>query len=128
MNPLQPNAFNLQITGYRDIPPGGVSRALAYTLSPLDIGRVVSTTANLIIPASGFQAGNSLVVYNNSSTQVSLVTTGTNAIATAYVTGQDVNRGSGASGGGANINLIPRGLATIIFLAQNACVVSGNVT
>jgi hypothetical protein len=127
MNPLQSGAFNLNVAGFRDVPPGGVQSA-AYTLSNLDVGRIITTTANVTIPASGFMAGNAIVIYNNSSSQISLVTTGTIAVQTAYISGQDVNRGASASGGGANINLIARGLATIIFTGPNSCVVSGNVT
>lgn len=124
MNPLQSGAFNLNVAGFRGVPTS--SQSAAYTLSPLDVGRVIFTTANITIPSSGFSPGDSIVVYNNSSTQVSLVTTGAGSVQTAYITGQDVNRGAG--GTAANINLIARGLATIIFIGPNSCIVSGNVT
>jgi hypothetical protein len=124
MNPLQSGAFNLNVAGFRDVPPGGVQSA-AYTLSNLDVGRIITTTANVTIPAGGFMAGNAIVVFNNSSSSISLVVTGTNAVQIAYISGIDVNRGAG--GTASNISLSARGLATIIFTGPSSCIVTGNV-
>lgn len=124
MNPLQSNSFNLSVSGFRGVPPGAVQSA-AYTLSPNDVGRYVITTANVTIPATGFRVGDVVSVFNNSSSTISLVTTGTVTVQTAYLAGTDTNRGGSS---GSNLTLAARGVATILFTGTNSCVVTGNVT
>lgn len=124
MNPLQANGFNLSVSGFRGVPPGAVQSA-AYTLSPMDVGRHIVTTANVTIPSTGFRAGDVVSVFNNTASTISLVTTGTTTVQTAYLAGTDTNRG-GASG--SNLTLAARGVATILFYGSNSCVVTGNVT
>lgn len=124
MNPLQTNAFNLNVAGFRSVPTGAVQSS-AYTLSPLDVGRVIITTANVTIPASGFMVGDTISVFNNSGSTISLVTAGTTTVQTAYLAGTDTNRGGSS---GSNLTLAARGIATILFVNFNSCVVTGNVS
>lgn len=124
MNPLQSNGFNLTVSGFRGVPPSAVQSA-AYTLSPLDVGRVIVTTANVTIPATGFRIGDTISVFNNSNATVSLVTAGTQTVQTAYLAGTATNRGGSS---GSNITLATYGVATILFISTNSCVVTGNVT
>lgn len=124
MNPLQTNAFNLNVAGFRGVPAGAVQSAV-YTLSPLDVGRVIVTTANVNIPATGFMVGDAISIFNNSGSTVSLVTTGTQNAQTVYVAGTDTNRGGSS---GTNLTLAVRGIATILFTGPSACVVTGNVS
>lgn len=124
MNPLQSNGFNLTVSGFRGVPPGAVQSAV-YTLSPLDVGRVIVSTANVNIPSTGFRVGDTIAIFNNSGSSISLVTAGTQTVQTAYLAGTDTNRGGSS---GSNVTLATRGVATILFTGPNACVITGNVT
>ena len=124
MNPLQSNGFNLTVSGFRGVQPGAVQSAV-YTLSPLDVGRVIVTTANINIPATGFRIWDAISIFNNSGSTVNLVTAGTQTVQTAYLGGTDTNRGGGS---GSNVVLAARGVATILFTGTNACVITGNVS
>lgn len=124
MNPLQSNGFNLTVSGFRGVQPSAIQSA-AYTISPLDVGRVIVTTANVTIPATGFRIGDAISVFNNSASTISLVTAGTQTVQTAYQGGTDTNRGGSS---GSNFTLAARGVATILFIGSNACVITGNVT
>jgi hypothetical protein len=121
MNSVQTGSFNLEVTGYRDVPPSTTQTQLNLG----DNGRVLSVSGNVIIPNGVFSAGNAVSVYNNSSSGVSLVTTGTQSIQTCYISSVDTNRGGSS---GVNLTLAARGLCTILFLSPNSCVVTGSVS
>lgn len=121
MNPVQAGSFNMEVTGYRDVPPSSTQTQL--TLG--DNGRVLSVTSGVIIPNGVFSAGNAVSIYNNSSAGITLTTTGTQSIQTCYVSSVDTNRGGSS---GSNLTLAARGLCTILFLSPTSCVVTGSIS
>jgi hypothetical protein len=107
MNSVQSGSFNIEVTGYRDVPPSS------------------STTQLSIGPNGVFSAGNAVSIYNNSSAGVTLTTAGTTTIQTCYLSSVDINRGGSS---GSNVTLSARGLCTILFLSPTSCVITGSVS
>lgn len=99
--------------GYRNVP---VSSNSTNTLVVGDVGKVLSVTAGQTIPDSTFAAGDVVVIFNNSSSSITL----TMSITTAYIAGTDTDK--------ATMTLATRGVATILFISGTVCVVSGNVS
>lgn len=99
--------------GYRNVP---VSSNSTNTLVVGDVGKVLSVTAGQTVPNSTFAAGDVVVIFNNSSSSITL----TMSIATAYIAGTDSDK--------ATMTLATRGVATILFISGTVCVVSGNVS
>lgn len=121
MNSVQAGSFNLEVTGYRDVPLSSSSTQLSIG----DVGRVLSVTSGVIIPNGVFSAGNVVSIYNNSAAGITLTTAGTTTIQTCYVAAVDTNRGGSS---GSNLTLAARGLCTILFLSPTSCVVTGSVS
>lgn len=99
--------------GYRNVP---VSSNSTNTLVVGDVGKVLSVTAGQTVPDSTFSAGDVVVIFNNSSSSITL----TMSITTAYIAGTDTDK--------ATMTLATRGVATILFISGTVCVVSGNVS
>jgi hypothetical protein len=96
--------------GTNRVPP--VNTTGAYTLLVTDIGQSVQADANVTVPPSVFSAGDVVVIYNNSASPISIL------------------RGAGVTMywiGGVNNNraLTARGLATLLCVASNVFVVTG---
>jgi hypothetical protein len=84
----------------------------AYTLQASDIGDHVSATGNITVPPSVFSAGDVVVVYNNTGGNLSIL------------------RGSGVTmywiaGANADRTIGQRGLASILCVASNTFVITG---
>jgi hypothetical protein len=84
----------------------------AYTLQASDIGDHVSATGNITVPPSVFSAGDVVVVYNNTGGNLSIL------------------RGSGVTmywiaGANANRTIGTRGLASILCVAADTFVITG---
>jgi hypothetical protein len=84
----------------------------AYTLQASDIGDHVSATGNITVPPSVFSAGDVVVVYNNTGGNLSIL------------------RGSGVTmywiaGANADRTIGTRGLASILCVASNTFVITG---
>lgn len=99
--------------GFRNVP---VSSNSTNTLVVGDVGKVLSVTAGQTVPNSTFAAGDVVVIFNNSSSSITL----TMSITTAYIAGTDTDK--------ATMTLATRGVATILFISGTVCVVSGNVS
>lgn len=99
--------------GYRNVP---VSSNSTNTLVVGDVGKVLSVSAGQTVPNSTFAAGDVVVIFNNSSSSITL----TMSITTAYIAGTDTDK--------ATMTLATRGVATILFISGTVCVVSGNVS
>jgi len=99
--------------GFRNVP---ISSNSTNTLVVGDVGKVLSVTAGQTVPNSTFAAGDVVVIFNNSSSSITL----TMSIATAYIAGTDSDK--------ATMTLATRGVATILFISGTVCVVSGNVS
>lgn len=99
--------------GFRNVP---ISSNSTNTLVVGDVGKVLSVTAGQTVPNSTFAAGDVVVIFNNSSSSITL----TMSIATAYIAGTDTDKNT--------MTLATRGVATILFISSTVCVVSGNVS
>jgi len=111
-----PNA-NMSV-GYLNIPQSGAAKTTSYTLTTSDIGQFIqiSTGGSIIIPNSTFAAGDAIVLFNNTSGNITVTCSTSNA----YIAGTDTNKTS--------VTLATRGLANILFYSSTACVLSGNLT
>lgn len=99
--------------GFRNVP---ISSNSTNTLVVGDVGKVLSVTAGQTVPNSTFAAGDVVVIFNNSSSSITL----TMSITTAYIAGTDADKNT--------MTLATRGVATILFISSTVCVVSGNVS
>ena len=96
--------------GVYTVPP--VSTTGAYTLLATDVGQSVQADANVTVPPAVFSAGDVVVIYNNSASSISVLR---GAGVTMYWVG-------GVNGDRA---LSARGLATILCVASNVFVITG---
>jgi hypothetical protein len=99
--------------GFRNVP---ISSNSTNTLVVGDVGKVLSVSAGQTVPNSTFAAGDVVVIFNNSSSSITL----TMSITTAYIAGTDTDKDT--------MTLATRGVATILFISGTVCVVSGNVS
>jgi len=90
------------------------SQTTGYTLVAADLGKFISTNANVTIPASVFSSGQSILVYNNSANNITLVQAANTTVQLA---------GTATTG---NRTLAQRGLSTIFCVAANTFVTSGS--
>ena len=102
----------------RNIPSAGSAKTSTYTLAITDIGEFVEigTGGGIDVPNGIFSAGNAVSIFNNTTGARTISLT----ITTAYLAGTDADK--------ASVSLATRGLATILFISNSVCVVSGNVT
>ena len=105
------------LVGYKNI-PAVADKTSAYTLGTGDVGKVVGvgTGGSIEIPNSTFAAGDAVLVFNNTSSGITITCT----ITTAYIAGTDADK--------ATVTLATRGLANILFISGTACVITGNVS
>jgi carbon monoxide dehydrogenase subunit G len=101
----------------RAIPQSGSAKTTSYTLTTADVGRFIEigTSGSIVIPDATFSAGDSLVLFNNTTGSITVTCT----ITTAYKAGTDADQ--------ATVTLTTRGLATILFISGTVCVISGNL-
>jgi hypothetical protein len=102
----------------RNIPSAGADKTSVYTLAITDIGEYVGigTGGGIDVPNGVFSTGNAISIFNNTTGNRTISLT----ITTAYIAGTDADK--------ASVTLATRGLATILFLSNSVCVISGNVT
>ena len=102
----------------RAIPQSGAAKVASYTLAVTDVGEFieVGTSGAIVVPNATFSAGDAVVVFNNTSGNITI----TLSITTAYLAGTDSDK--------ATLTLATRGVCTILFISGTVCVVSGNVS
>lgn len=102
----------------RNIPSAGSAKTSTYTLSISDIGEFVTigTGGGIDVPNGIFSAGNAVSIYNDTTGNRTISLT----ITTAYIAGTDSDK--------ASVTLATRGVATILFISNSVCVITGNVT
>ena len=102
----------------RNIPSAGAAKTSTYTLAISDIGEFVTigTSGAIDVPNGVFSAGNAVSLYNDTTGNVTVSLT----ITTAYIAGTNTDK--------ASVTLATRGVATILFISNSVCVVTGNVT
>jgi hypothetical protein len=86
--------------------------AVSRTLIASDHGKVISATSTITVPASVFSAGQTITIYNNSGSNISIARSGV----TMYWA---------QTGANANRTLAQRGVATILCVASNTFVITG---
>jgi len=107
-----------QFGNVRDISKSGSAKTSSYTLLTSDIGQFieVGTGGSVTIPDATFAAGDAVSVFNNTSGDVTITCTITNA----YIGGVNTDE--------ASVTLATRGVATILFISGTVCVITGNVS
>jgi hypothetical protein len=104
--------------GYRSIPLSGAAKTTSYTLATGDVGELiqVNTGGSIIVPDAVFATGDAVVIFNNTSSAITLTMT----ITTAYVGCTNADA--------ATISLATRGVCNVLFISGTVCVVTGNVS
>lgn len=102
----------------RNIPRSGTAKTSVYTLAITDIGEYIElgTSGGIDVPNGIFATGNAVSVFNNTTGNTTISLT----ITTAYIAGTDSDK--------ASVTLATRGIATILFISNSVCVITGNVT
>ena len=101
----------------RAIPQSGAAKVASYTLAVTDVGEFieVGTSGAIVVPDATFSAGDAVVIFNNTSGNITI----TLSITTAYLAGTNTDQ--------ATLTLATRGVANILFISGTVCVVTGNV-
>jgi hypothetical protein len=102
----------------RDIPSAGTAKTSLYTLAITDVGEFVTIGASgaIDVPNGVFAAGNAVSIFNNTASNATISLT----ITTAYLAGTDADK--------ASVTLATRGVATVLFISNSVCVLTGNLT
>jgi hypothetical protein len=102
----------------RDIPSAGAAKTSLYTLAITDVGEFVTVGASgaIDVPNGVFAAGNAVSIFNNTASNATISLT----ITTAYLAGTDSDK--------ASVTLATRGVATVLFISNSVCVLTGNLT
>jgi len=102
----------------RAIPQSGSDKTTSYTLVASDVGNFIGigSGGSITVPSSVFAVGDAVSIFNNTSGDRTI----TLSISTAYLAGENADK--------ASVTLATRGICTILFLANDTCVVSGNVS
>ena len=102
----------------RAIPQSGSDKTSSYSLTTSDVGNFIGigSGGSITVPNSTFSAGDAISIFNNTSGDRTI----TLSITTAYLAGEDADKGS--------LTLATRGVCTILFISGTVCVVSGNVS
>lgn len=90
-----------------------LNKSAIYELALADIGKTISTSANVYVPNTVFGAGNTLYIYNNSAASITVTQ---NTAVTMYLSGTSTT---------GNRTLAQRGFATLVCVAANNFVLSG---
>jgi len=93
-------------------------KTTSYTLATGDVGKVVGVGSggSITVPDATFSAGDAVVLFNNTSGDVTV----TCSITTAYIGGADSDV--------ASVTLATRGVCNVLFISGTVCVITGNVT
>jgi len=105
------------LIGYKNI-PYVTDKTTSYSLAVGDVGEVVGvgTGGSITIPDATFAAGDAVLVFNNTTGDITITCT----ITTAYIAGTDTDV--------ASVTLATRGVCNILFISGTVCVLTGNVT
>lgn len=104
--------------GASNVPSAGDAKTSSYTLQTSDVGDfvTVNTGGSITIPNNTFSPGDVIVIFNNTTGNITITCT----ITTAYIGGTDTDK--------ATVTLATRGIATILFISGTVCVITGNVS
>ncbi len=104
--------------GFKIIPKSGSAKTASYTLATGDVGKFIEVGASgsITIPDATFSAGDAVVIFNNTTGDVTI----TCSITTAYIAGADADE--------ATVTLATRGVCNVLFISGTVCVITGNVS
>ena len=104
--------------GFRGIPSAGAAKTSSYTLTTTDRGDFVEVGSggSITVPTSTFAAGDAVVIFNNTTGNITLTT----SAPTTYVGGTNTIRTS--------VTLAARGICNVLFVTPTLCIITGNVT
>jgi hypothetical protein len=104
--------------GFRGIPSAGAAKTGSYTLVTADRGEFVEVGSggSITVPTSTFAAGDAVVIFNNTTGNITLTT----SAPTTYVGGTNTTRTS--------VTLATRGICNVLFVTSTLAVITGNVT
>jgi len=104
--------------GFRGIPSAGAAKTGSYTLAVADRGEFVEVGSggSITVPTSTFAAGDAVVIFNNTTGNITLTT----SAPTTYVGGTNTARTS--------VTLATRGICNVLFVTSTLAVITGNVT
>jgi hypothetical protein len=98
--------------GFLNVPVSSTTTTMATS----DVGKVISLSAGITVPASIFSAGDVISLYNN--------TTGSLTITCSAVT----TKLAGSNTTVTSATLATRGVATVLFIDASNIVITGNVS
>jgi hypothetical protein len=103
--------------GYLNAPPVGTKTG-SYTLATTDVGKYVQVGSggSIVVPNSTFSEGDLISIYNNTTGNIAMTLSTTNA----YIAGTNTSLGSA--------NLTTRGVTTVLFYSSTGCVLTGNAS
>lgn len=104
--------------GFINIPPVGQKTA-AYTLTTLDVGKYVeqaNANGTITVPNTTFSSGDVVSVFNNTNTTLTI----TCSAVTAWAAGNNTSKTS--------VNVSTRGVASVLFISSNVCVITGTLS
>lgn len=107
-----------QYGNVRAIPAVSGDKTTEYALTKADVGRYVTigSGGSINITNDVFLAGDAVSIFNNTNAAANIVC----SITTAYIAGTDTDV--------ASANLATRGVATVLFTSNVACVLAGNLS
>jgi hypothetical protein len=111
-------SINDQYGYIRDVPQSGSNKTSTYTISAGDTGRFigVGTSGKIVIPNAVMATGDVVTLYNATTGNITVEC----SISIAYIAGTNTDK--------ASVTLATRGVATVLFLDSQNCVITGNVT
>lgn len=103
--------------GYPNIPAVG-SKNTSYTIATTDIGKYIElgSAGTIVVPNNTFQAGDAVMLFNNTGNSIQITCSAT----TTYVAGTNTVRTSA--------NISTRGIATVVYMSNTFCIITGAVT
>jgi hypothetical protein len=88
----------------------------SYTLVASDNGKTVVASSTVTVPANVFAAGNTIIVYNDTGSTITISCSSV----TSYITGNNTTKTS--------VTLAARGMCSVLFYASNSVAISGDVS
>lgn len=113
-----PTAQTTASLGYLNIPQSGAAKTTSYQLATTDVGQLieVGSGGSITIPDATFSAGDAVVIFNNTTGDITI----TCSITTAYIAGTDTDE--------ASVTLATRGVCNVLFISGTVCVMTGNIS
>ena len=98
--------------------PAVGTKNTSYTIATTDIGKYIElgSAGTIVVPNNTFQAGDAVMLFNNTGNSIQITCSAT----TTYVAGTNTVRTSA--------NISTRGIATVVYMSNTFCIITGAVT